>query len=222
MNPQYNSPPLDTQPKSTKRNRKLDDPPRKKRRTTSASASPAREPWTHGGKSHDILYGDGSKPLFTANEEEDEPTKGQYHAYDEEERILEEALSEGYHSAGMNDESWNNDFEVDSRNGKLDDETQQDEQKAQTPQEEEEDSDEVEVLKLSATRHLPQAKEDSSSEVEVLKMAPRQPRPPTQPNRGAESGHLITKKKKISLQEVFARAESQRRMMLEISEWRSD
>ena len=149
-------------------------------------------------------------------------SKGQYHAYDEEERILEEALSEGYHSAGMNDESWNNDFEVDSRNGKLDDETQQDEQKAQTPQEEEEDSDEVEVLKLSATRHLPQAKEDSSSEVEVLKMAPRQPRPPTQPNRGAESGHLITKKKKISLQEVFARAESQRRMMLEISEWRSD
>jgi hypothetical protein len=120
------------------------------------------------------------KPLISANEEEDEPTQGQSFTYDEYERILEEALSEGYHSVGMNDvndESWNDDFEVDFWNGNLNDETQQmkDEQKAQ---EEEEDSDEVEVLKLSTTRHLPQAEEDSSSEIEVLKMAPRQPRPP--------------------------------------------
>lgn len=82
--------------------------------------------------------------------------------------------------AGMNDvndKSWNDDFEVYSLNGNLNDETQQMKDKVR---EEEEDSEQV--LKLSTTRHLPQAEEDSSSEVEALKMAPRQPQPPTQPN----------------------------------------
>jgi hypothetical protein len=77
----------------------------------------------------------------------------------------------------------NDDFEVDSWNGNQDDERQQmkNEQKAFSPQEEE-DSDEAEVLKLCATHHLPQPEEDSSSEVKVLKMAPRRPRPQTQLN----------------------------------------
>lgn len=171
---------MDARPKNTKRKRKLDNLPRKKKRTNSDSDGPAREPCNHGERSHDVRNGSGLKQLISANEEEDESTKGQSLRYDEDERILEEALSEGYHSASMNDvndESWNNDFEVDS----LNDETQQmkDEQKVR---EEEEDSDEGQVLKLSTTRHLPQAEEDSSSEDEALKMAPRQPQPPTQPN----------------------------------------
>jgi hypothetical protein len=179
--------------KATRNEVIVSKPPRKKRRITSDSeGGHVQQP----KKSHDVRNGGGRlKPLVTTDgEDEIEPTNGavvkeHFHEYDEEEeRIVEDALSQGYHSEAMNnsnDESRND--EVDSRNGNLDGKKEQTKHKQRAnilhlPLEEEEESDEVEVLKKSKTLRLPQEEEEESDEVEVLKEALRQPRPPTQSN----------------------------------------
>jgi hypothetical protein len=148
---------VDTYEKPTARKKVVSNPPRKKRRTTSNLEGPAGNPRTHGGKSLDVRN-------VGLNEEEDKSTK----ADDEEERIVE-ILLEAYHSGGMNDAddgSWNEDLKVDSRHGNRANGTplMEDKWKARTLQEEEEDSDEVEVLKQSTTRRLPQAEEADSDQ----------------------------------------------------------
>jgi hypothetical protein len=145
-------------------------PPRKKRRVTSdAETAPARTPLTHqvGKKSHDVRNGGGRpQTLVTVNDEEDgEVTDGavakeHLHGYDEgEERMVENALSDGYHSNGMND-TRNDDFEVDPQSGNFDDEKQQAKDKwrgkgIHLRQEEEEESDEVEIVEAPVQLHQP-------------------------------------------------------------------
>ena len=143
-------------------------PPKKKRRIASDSEEepPAQRPLTHKGKnkSHDIRNGSGGlQTPVTSDEEEGEAAHGaavednprRFEEEEEEEGMIEDALPDGYHSAGMSDpniKSRSNAFEVDYLKGSLNGKKQQTEGKQKEKninllrEEEEEDSDEVEFL----------------------------------------------------------------------------
>jgi len=141
-------------------------PPKKKRRI--ASGSEESPPLTHKGKKkiQDVRNGSGGlqTPVASNDEEEGEEeedgavVKEHLRRFDEdeekveveveveeEEGMIEDAIPDGYHSAGRNDpdnNSRNNAFEVDSVNGNLEGKQNIHDLR----EEEEEESDEVEFL----------------------------------------------------------------------------